>query len=85
MLYLVIMNDLFQFGKNSAYELGSGNHLQKTNIQTVKFGSESIKTIGANIWGLIPAEIKAPKSLMIFKKEIKNWTPKSCPCRLCKI
>ena len=80
-----IMNDLLQFGKNSAYELRSGNHLQRTNIQTVHFGSESIKTLGAKIWDLIPAEIKASKSLMIFKKKIKNWTPKSCPCRLCRI
>ena len=67
------MNDVFQFGKNSAYELRSGNHLQRTNIQTVHFGSESIKTLGAKIWDLIPAEIKASKSLMIFKKYIKNW------------
>ena len=81
----VILNDVFQFGKNSAYELGSGNHLQRTNIQTVHFGSESIKTLGAKIWDLIPAEIKASKSLMIFKKKIKNWTPKSRPCRLCRI
>ena len=36
-----IMNDLLQFGKNSASELRSGNHLQRTNIQTVHFGSES--------------------------------------------
>ena len=82
---LVIMNDVVQFGKNSAYELRNGNHLQRTNIQTVHFGSESIKTLGAKIWDLIPAEIKASKSLMIFKKKIKNWTPKSCPCRLCRI
>ena len=41
----VIMNDVFQFGKNSAYELRSGNHLQRTNIQTVHFGSESINPI----------------------------------------
>ena len=81
----VIMNDVFQFGENSAYERRSGNHLQRTNIQTVHFGSESIKTLGAKIWDLIPAEIKASKSLMIFKKKIKNWTPKSCPCRLCRI
>ena len=65
----VIMN-VFQFGKNSAYELGSGNHLQRTNILTVHFSSESIKTLGAKIWDLIPAEMKASKSLMIFKKEI---------------
>ena len=54
---LVIMNDVVQFGKNSAYELRNGNHLQRTNIQTVHFGSESIKTLGAKILDL--AEIKA--------------------------
>ena len=75
----------FSFGKNSVYELRSGNHLPRTNIQTVHFDSESIKMLGAKIWDLIPAEIKASKSLMIFKKKIKNCTPKSCPCRLCRI
>ena len=80
------MNDAFQSGKDSAYELRSGNrHLQRTNIQTIHFGSEYIKAPGAKIWDLIPAKIKASKSLMIFKKKIKNWTPKSCPCRFCRI
>ena len=37
------MNDAFQLGENSSYELESGNHLQRTNIQTVHFGNESIK------------------------------------------
>ena len=43
------MNDVFQFGKSSAYELRSGNHLQRANIQTLHFGSESIKALGAKI------------------------------------
>ena len=43
------MNDIFQFGENSAYELKSGNHLQRTNIKTVHFDCESIKTIGAKL------------------------------------
>ena len=46
----VIMNDIFQFGKNSAYEHRSSNHLQRTNIQTAHFGGESIKTLGAKIF-----------------------------------
>ena len=80
-----VMNDVFQFGKKSSYKLVSGNHLQRTNTQTVHFGSESIKTLGAKIWDLIPAEIKASKYFMIFKKKVKNWTPKSCPFHLCRI
>ena len=79
------MNDVFEFGKNSVYELRSVNHLQRTNIQTAHFGSESIKTLGAKLWDLIPVEIKASKSLMIFKKKVKNWTPKIFPCGLCRI
>ena len=59
--------------------------LLRTNIQTVHFGSEAIKILGAKTWDLIPAEIKASNSLMIFKKKIKNSTPKSCPCRFCRI
>ena len=61
----------FNLAKNSTYELRSGNYLQRTNVQTVHFGSESIKTQGAKIWDLIPEETKASKSLMILKKNIK--------------
>ena len=39
----VIMNDAFQFDKNAAYELRSGNELQRTNIETVHFGSELLR------------------------------------------
>ena len=45
----VIRNDVFRFGKNSAYEHRIGNHVQRTNIQTVHFVSESIKILGAKI------------------------------------
>ena len=75
----------FNLAKNSTNELKSGNHLQRTDIQTVHISTESIKTIEAKTWDFIPREIKASKSLVIFKKKIKNWTPKSCPCRLCRI
>ena len=56
------MNDVFQFGINSAYKLRCGNYLH--------FGSESIKTLGAKILDLIPAEIKESKYLIIFKKQM---------------
>ena len=72
----VIINDVFQFGKNSTSELRRVNHLQRTNIQTVHFGSESIKILGAKKWDLIPAEVKASKSLIIFKKKIRIGLPR---------
>ena len=82
------MNDVFQFGKNSAYELRSSNHLQRTNIQTVLFGSESIKKLGAKLWDLIPGEIKASKFLIIFKKKDKELDSRELDspwARLCRI
>ena len=39
----IIINNVFQFGKSCTDELRSGNHLDKTNIQTVYFGSGSSK------------------------------------------
>ena len=66
-LSLSAMN-VFQFNKNSAKQLRSGNHLQRTNIQTVYFGSQYITALGANISDLISAEIKTSKSLNTFKK-----------------
>ena len=56
---LIIVNDVFQFSKQFSK---SSNHFQRTNIQTESFGSESIKTLGAKTWYLIPAEMKASKS-----------------------
>ena len=65
------MNDAFQFGKNSAYELKSGNDLERTDIQTVGFGSESIITLGAKIWDFI--SFSGDKSMKIsFDFQEKN-------------
>ena len=55
----------FLIWQNFAYELRSGNHLPRTNIQTVHYGSESIKILGAKIWDVVPAEIKASKHIYL--------------------
>ena len=44
-----IMNEIFQFSKNSVYSLRSGIHLEKPSINTVQFGSESTVYLGAKI------------------------------------
>ena len=49
-----IINDVFRFSKNSVYSLRSGIQLEKPNINTVQFGSESAVYLGARIWKLIP-------------------------------
>ena len=54
------------------------------NIKTVSWGTESLKHIGPKIWQIIPDHIKNANTLEQFKKKIRKWKPKNCPCRLCK-
>ena len=53
------------------------------NVRSVFHGSESISPLGTEIWDIIPLELKE-LSVVAFKKGIKEWKPKNCPCRLCK-
>ena len=53
------------------------------NPKTIKFGIETLIYLGHKIWALVPDNIESAASLAIFKKQIKNWEPVSCPCRLC--
>ena len=45
---------------------------------------QSIKYLARRIWDLVPDQIKHCGSLTKFKNLIKSWSPKDCPCRLCK-
>ena len=78
-----IMNEIFYFSKNFAYELRNGNCLSRSNIHSTHFRIESIANIATKIWNKIPKEIKEACSLTVFKSEINKWF-KGCLCRLCK-
>ena len=83
-IFSKIMNEIFDFSKNYAYELRCGNCLSRSNIHFTHFGIESIANIAAKIWNKIPNKIKEACSLTVFKSKIKKWVPEGCPCRLCK-
>ena len=53
-------------------------------IRTAQKASNSTRYFGPIIWNVIPERLKNITSLKIFKKEIKRWKPKKCPCRICK-
>ena len=59
------------------YNLRSNSNFAVPNVKSVFHGSESI-------WDIVPLELKQLTSLNAFKKGIKKWQPKNCPCRLCK-
>ena len=80
----IIMNEIFKFSENSAYNLRSGETLVRHNTKTNHYGIESISNLGAKIWTILPSELKNANSLETFKSKIKKWIPTNCPCKLCK-
>ena len=79
-----IMREIFHFQENENYNLRSGTHLASRNMRTTLFGKETVSNLGAEIWPLLPEELKNTSLLQVFKNKLKEWKPTSCPCRLCK-
>ena len=59
--------------------------LQGRRIKTVMYGSDAIfSSLCSKLWDVLPTELKKIVSPTLFKKKIREWAPKNCPCRLCK-
>ena len=78
-----IVRQLFQLRSND-YNLRQFSQFNLPNI-SVFCGAESISFVGLKICNIAPSEFKKETSLDAFKKQIKNWEPENCPCRLCKL
>ena len=79
-----IMKDIFEL-QNPSYNLGlSRNQFRTENIKTVHYGLQSVRYLGPKIWELVPNNFKYSNSLSKFKKLIKSWKPKACPCTVYK-
>ena len=74
------MKDLFN--KRSTFTRRT-NNLEIPQRNTVKFGDNSIKTLGPHIWNSLPEDIKAEESHEKFKVFIETWYGPSCKCCLC--
>ena len=55
-----------------------------TEVSSVKYGTETITSLGAKSWKILPNDYKELTSLSKFKSKTKNWETDECPCRLCK-
>ena len=62
----------------------SCNQLSRKNIKTFHYGLHSVRYLAPKIWELVSNNIRYSNSLSKFKKLIKSWKPKACPCSLCK-
>ena len=57
-----IMKEIFVFQENETYNLWSDNHLARKNIRRMQYGIEIVSNLAANLWHLLPGEIKNSSS-----------------------
>ena len=78
-----IMNDALMI-RDNIYNLRNFQCLYSTSKKAVKYETETVTYRGPQIRNLVPEETKNASSFDIFKKEIRKWKGKKCPCRICK-
>ena len=79
----VIMEEVFK-SNNFIYNFLKCENSQQ-NVDSVKYGSKTITSLGARIWKILPSYYKELTSLSMFKSKIKNWETDEYLCRLCKM
>ena len=67
-----------------SYNMIKTSDFIRPRVNTVFYGTETIRNIGPKIWDLLPLDIKVSPTLDSFKLKVKQWKPENCPCRLCK-
>ena len=77
------MNDIL-LERSIIYNLRNNSGFTTYNVNTMRYGVDTIHHLGPKIWNSLPLSIKAAHDLKEFKNRIKSWTPEACPCRLCK-
>ena len=73
------------FRNQGKLNLRQNNEWVIPKVKTENYGKETIRYRGPLTWNLVPNELKNCKSLSTFKEKIKEWKPKGCKCRLCKV
>ena len=61
----------------------SSNKLFVKARKNKKYGQNSLKSLGQQIWNALPNEMRNSESLFTFKRLIKTWSGPSCQCSLC--
>ena len=52
-------------------------------INTSRFGTQSLKSLGPKIWNNLSSNIKSETSFLKFKEYIKTWSGPKCRCKVC--
>lgn len=78
----ILKNEVFNLCDNNNNILTSSTHLHRTILQITQYRPELITNLGANIWDLVPQNIKETNSLSNSTIKINKWIRKKCSCRL---
>ena len=66
-----IKKDVFKF-KNLTYNFRNAENLNRSNVNFIKYGTETITYLVVKIWKILPNGYKELTSLISFKYKIKN-------------
>ena len=69
--------------KNTRYDLRSKQLLKLPETSTSRYGTQALYFKVSLIWNTVPNEIKNLGNIEDFKKQIKEWKPTTCSCKLC--
>ena len=70
---------------NAVYKTRASSDFIRPRVNTVLWGTETIRNLGPKIWDILPANIKEAPTLNSFKVKVKQMKTFNCPCRLCKV
>ena len=59
------------------------NDIIVKRINTSRFGTQSLKSLGPKIWNNLPPNIKSETSFLKFKEYIKTWPGPKCRGKVC--
>ena len=77
------MKEIFKQTENRSSDRFS-NNLYVPKVNQVRYGSNSLRSLGPKIWNNLPEYIKSAETLSIFKKNIKTWNGPTCNCKMCE-
>ena len=77
------MQDIFKV-KSSSYSLRGTNSLQHYRPNQVTFGSNSLRSLGPQVWNGLSNDMKSAENLNMFKNMLKKWEGPNCKCSVCK-
>ena len=69
----------------NTYNLRNFQEFAAERKRTVWYGLETLSYRYPKLWYLLPESLKEMNSLSQFKRNIKHWICRDCPCRLCKV